>query len=742
MGRFITFEAKHLGQKITFSEYHTLSSELCLDVDKQHEVKQEKAKSYYDIGAKQRNSFAINEKVLFLNNNRWQHGIIIQVCNAPRSYGSVLGPHLFSFHISDLPNHLSNTAYHMFADNVQLYLSYSLDGLDEAVQCMNEDLVSIASTCAMLWTFSVPNHWDVAFDSAIIWIINTCLTDKQGFPLFFNPRLRLKLESNSDSNVYTGIDLIVHLLEVTELLVIVYHRIEQVFERDPLLVVSREFSNGKLGSAKDEDGPYIASTCAMLWTFSVPNHWDVAFDSAIIWIINTCLTDKQGFPLFFNPRLRLKLESNSDSNVYTGIDLNWPSQRYKTKIVKSENLIGHMQPKLKRTVLQNWLKRITALKRVSNKINADLLKVKLWEKIMSILNSLGPKKSVASWKRCLSSLRDVTKKKLTVARNRPQSKVHGKIDAQINLRDQKIVKIFGIDILDGCGQLKEVGYESTPKFKTKKKLPTKPTEMICNEPDYMFQHISSSTNSTFTSTATLATSVTLNPPHDVHSTFMVDRRHLNNSCASSHPFPSGQNLSEPPTASQNNTQVAGLNSDTNNIPSTSNQPLQATVSISQSKIAESVNGSTVNIHHEEVQLDPNTSEPQRSRPQIIKKSNSRRQALYISIQQIVTSCRKHPSPLVVDMTQTHKSLMLPGLVYISTPNSLAASSGDDLKSRSKVSGLLTSSNLPMNSVDSLIDSSTDKSEALGSGTSSIEFNGLLAIDWEALAISLRLANGE
>ncbi|KAJ6603636.1 hypothetical protein Bhyg_15484 [Pseudolycoriella hygida] len=250
----------------------------------------------------------------------------------------------------------------------------------------------------------------------------------------------------------------------------------------------------------------------------------------------------------------------------------------------------------------------------------DVLEAKLKEQVAmySIVNFT---------KNINNLLNDVTEKKLTVARNRPQSKVHGKIDAQINLRDQKIIKIFGIDILDGCGQLKQVGYESTPKFKTKKKLPTKPTEMICNEPDYMFQHILSSTNSTFTSTATLATSVTLNPPHDVQSTFMVDRRHLNNSCASSHPFPSVQNLSEPPTASQNNTQVAGLNSYTNNIPSTSNQPLQATVSISQSKIAESANGSTVNIHHEEVQLDPNTSEPQRFRPQIIKKSNSRRQAV-------------------------------------------------------------------------------------------------------------------
>lgn len=59
---------------------------LCVDVDKQHENKQLKSKLYYDKTARQRGTFTLQEKILFRNNNKWQSGIIVGICETPRSY--------------------------------------------------------------------------------------------------------------------------------------------------------------------------------------------------------------------------------------------------------------------------------------------------------------------------------------------------------------------------------------------------------------------------------------------------------------------------------------------------------------------------------------------------------------------------------------------------------------------------------------------------------------------------------
>lgn len=56
---------------------------LCVDVDKQHETK---AKSYFDKSARQRSPFNVDEKVIFINNNKWQIGTVIKNCEQPRSY--------------------------------------------------------------------------------------------------------------------------------------------------------------------------------------------------------------------------------------------------------------------------------------------------------------------------------------------------------------------------------------------------------------------------------------------------------------------------------------------------------------------------------------------------------------------------------------------------------------------------------------------------------------------------------
>lgn len=60
---------------------------LCENVDKQLQRKQDDMKKYYDNTARNRNiDFKENQSVLFINNNKWQFGKIIQKHNTPRSF--------------------------------------------------------------------------------------------------------------------------------------------------------------------------------------------------------------------------------------------------------------------------------------------------------------------------------------------------------------------------------------------------------------------------------------------------------------------------------------------------------------------------------------------------------------------------------------------------------------------------------------------------------------------------------
>lgn len=60
--------------------------ELCVNVNKQLENKQNNMRAYYDRNAKQRPPFVLNQGVLFINNHKWQLGKIIEICDTPRSY--------------------------------------------------------------------------------------------------------------------------------------------------------------------------------------------------------------------------------------------------------------------------------------------------------------------------------------------------------------------------------------------------------------------------------------------------------------------------------------------------------------------------------------------------------------------------------------------------------------------------------------------------------------------------------
>ena len=54
--------------------------------------------------------------------------------------GSILGPLLFSMYVNDLPQELSYCKVHMYADDVQLYLSSPTSTIMETVDKLNHDL--------------------------------------------------------------------------------------------------------------------------------------------------------------------------------------------------------------------------------------------------------------------------------------------------------------------------------------------------------------------------------------------------------------------------------------------------------------------------------------------------------------------------------------------------------------------------------------------------------------------------
>lgn len=57
--------------------------------------------------------------------------------------GSVLGPLLFTMYINDLPGNLDYCTYHLYADDVQLYLSGEIESLHNIVRCINSDISKI-----------------------------------------------------------------------------------------------------------------------------------------------------------------------------------------------------------------------------------------------------------------------------------------------------------------------------------------------------------------------------------------------------------------------------------------------------------------------------------------------------------------------------------------------------------------------------------------------------------------------
>lgn len=77
------------------------------------------------------------------NNNRLN--FLPTISGVPQ--GSILGPILFSIFIFDIGSSLNNVSYHLYADDIQLYISCYGKEIQDCVNLLNSDLNNFATWC-------------------------------------------------------------------------------------------------------------------------------------------------------------------------------------------------------------------------------------------------------------------------------------------------------------------------------------------------------------------------------------------------------------------------------------------------------------------------------------------------------------------------------------------------------------------------------------------------------------------
>ncbi|KAF4517980.1 hypothetical protein B566_EDAN008815, partial [Ephemera danica] len=102
-------------------------------------------------------------------------------CGVP--HGSVLGPLLYSLYIYDIKNCFKNCQYHIYADDVQLYLSCKFNDVQRVVELINSDLQKLYS-----WSTEHGLKLNPTKSTAIVLSSKTLSTNDNNFCFRYVPR--------------------------------------------------------------------------------------------------------------------------------------------------------------------------------------------------------------------------------------------------------------------------------------------------------------------------------------------------------------------------------------------------------------------------------------------------------------------------------------------------------------------------------------------------------------------------